>query len=127
MRTEVVEYQGDGWAARLTVSEANNRIQIRRDRLVDEGRRAVDEDDDRRILRIYSYPPVCAAVVESSGLPWAWPPDFETFYESMPSALTAKLEEAIYRLNPHWLPAAPEGTEDPKAPAQDSTSGSTTA
>jgi len=121
MRTEVVEYDG----AKFTVSEANNRIQIRRDLLEGDGRRAIEPDEDRRYLRIYSYPPVCAAVTQAEGVPYAWPPDFETFYELMPGALTIKLENAIFRLNPHWLPNG-GASEDPKAPAQESTSGSST-
>ena len=121
MRTEVVEYENDGHLGRFTVAEATVLIGIKRSRLRVEGERAMEEDPDRRILRIYTYPDVCAAVVDAGGLPW--PPDFETFL-GFPDGLDAKLEEAIYRLNPHWLPEKPEGTEDPKAPAPASTSGS---
>lgn len=120
MRTEVVEYTGPGLPsgpARLTVSEATVLMRMRRDRLRLDGQRAIEPDEDRRVLRIYSYPDAVASVTHAEGL--SWPPDFETFL-GLPDGLLAALEAAIYRLNPHWLP---EGivTEDPKAPAPAST------
>lgn len=119
MKTELVEFTGPDGPARFTVSEATVLMRMRRDRLRIDGQRAVEEDEDRRVLRIYSYPDACAAVTQAEGM--AWPPDFETFL-TLPDGLLAALEAAIYRLNPHWLPEG-VATEDPKAPAPASTSG----
>lgn len=124
MRTEVVEYSGFDYTARLTVSEANNRIQILKEVLEDEGRRAIETDEKRRFMRIISYPACYAAVIHTEGLPFPWPPaDFETFYEEIPGALTIELEKAIFRLNRNWRPEV-VSSEDPKSPAPASTSGS---
>jgi hypothetical protein len=136
MRTETVEYTGDGWAAKFTVSQATLLIGVARSRLRLLGERAIEPDEDRRVLRLYTYPDLSAGVTSALGvyagpgpapkLPWAsWPPDFETFI-GLPDGLVSRLEDAIYRLNPHWLPGGGAQTENPKAPAQDSTSGSPT-
>ncbi len=136
MRTEVVVYEGPDWTAepdeqairrrtvRLTVSDETVLVNWRRGRLNIEGKRAnqAEPDIDRQQIRLYSYPDACAAVIAAEGLPFTWPPDFET-YLALPGPLLALVEKTIYRLNPHWLP---EGavTEDPKAPAPASTSAS---
>jgi hypothetical protein len=124
MRSEVVEFVCPEWTAHLTVSEATVLIGMRRTRLRLDGERAIEPDDDRRLLRVYSYPDVCSAVSASDGLPFSWPPDFETFLK-LPDGLLVKLEEAIYRLNPHWLPGGAP-VADPKAPPPASTNGSRT-
>lgn len=128
MRSEVVEYQGDGFVSHFTVSQATVLIGMARSRLRLDGERAIEPDDDRRLLRVYTYPDLCAAVTEAdltgpNGL--NWPPDFETFL-GLPDGLVSKLEEAVYRLNPHWLPGGGAPAADPKAPAAASTSDSKT-
>lgn len=146
MRTEVVEWTGPDWVdgaedgaqrtVRLTVTRANMLIGMQRTRIRIGGQDAFKledalakeaeeaggapvpvTDDDHRILRLYTYPDVCAAVTAAVGLPTAWPPDFESFL-AWPDDLDARLEAVIYRLNPHWLPGAESAAAaDPKAPA----------
>jgi hypothetical protein len=113
--TEVVEYAMPVGKASFTVSEATVLIGMRRTRLRLDASQAAETDIDRRLLRLFTYPDVCAAVVSVEGLPGAWPPDFETF-AGLPDGLVAKLEEAVYRLNPHWLPGGAPGS-DPKVSA----------
>lgn len=122
MRTEIIKFAGPDWTANFTVSEATVLIGMRRSRLSQDGQRAIETDVDRRLLRIYTYPDVCAAVILADGYPLPWPPDFETFL-TLPDGLLVKFEEVIYRLNPHWLPGGAPA-EDPKAPASASTNGS---
>lgn len=126
MRTETVEYAGPDWSATFTVSDETILSTWRRARLRLDAQRAIEPDEDRRFIRIYSYPDVCAAVVQAKGFPRPWPPDFEQFL-LLPGGLLEVLEGAIYRLNPQWLPEAATSA-DPKAeepaPAPTSTNGS---
>lgn len=120
MRTEVVEYAGQELTAKFTVSEATVLMGMARARLRRDAERNPEKDEDRLLLRLLVYPDICAGVVASDGM--AWPPTFEQFLE-LPDGLDARLEEVIYRLNPHWLAGGAPAT-DPKAPAPPSTSGS---
>jgi len=119
VQTEIIKHDG----ATFTVSTATVLIGMVRARLRRDGERAIEPNEDRRLLRILVYPDICAAVVSAEGLPYAWPPTFEQFL-ALPDSLDAALEDAIYRLNPHWLPGGAAGP-DPKATAPASTPGST--
>jgi len=97
---------------KIVVGAANTLMGMRRTRIREEGRKEIEQesDVDRRILRIYTYPDLIAATVEAEGIPW--PLDFEPFLE-LPDHLVAEWEQAIYELNPHWIPkAADQSTED---------------
>jgi len=102
----------------LTVSAATVLIGMRRTRLQVEGRSAEETDPDRTLLRLYTYPDLVAATVEAQGIPW--PLSFEDFLE-LPDRLAAQWENAVYALNPHWLPGGGETAEEKKEPQTIST------
>jgi hypothetical protein len=116
MRTEVVEYKDGTLDVRLTVSEATLLLGLRRTRLKVEASHG-ETDLDRRILLFVTYPDLVAATIEAEGIPW--PPDFEAFI-ALPEPLAIAWEEAVYRLNPHWLPR-PADTGEKKATQTTST------
>jgi hypothetical protein len=115
METRAVECDG----VHVVVSQATTLSGMRRTRLQIEGRDAQEEDVDRRLLRLYTYPDVIAATVEVEGLDW--PLDFETFL-GLPDALVAQWEQAVYDLNPHWLPRPAATPEEKKESLMPSTS-----
>lgn len=86
----------------ITVSEASALIGMRRQRLRVEGQAAGETDPDRRFLRLVQYPDVVAATVTQAGFDH-WSPSFDEFIE-WPERFLNEVEEAIYRLNPHWVP-----------------------
>lgn len=98
MKSEVVE-AGD---YKLTISEANVLIGMKRARLKVEGDRARDTDPDRLILRLLVYPDLVAPVIEHEGFA-EWPISFEDFL-ALPEQVVIPWEDAVYRLNPHWRP-----------------------
>jgi len=112
METRTIEHDN----TKLTVSEATALIGMKRTRLKIEADRAGETDPDRHILRLLTFPDVVAATVQVEGL--EWPLDFETFV-ALPDRLVAKWEEAVYGLNPHWLPGYDEAAEK-KLPSQSS-------
>lgn len=116
LRTEVVEYRENELEVRLTVSEATTLIGLRRTRLKVDQSKIEEGDPDRALLRVFTYPDLVAPVVETSGLDW--PLDFESF-AGLPEQLVILWEAAVYRLNPHWLPAGGDPQEkkvDPTPP-----------
>jgi hypothetical protein len=118
METRSIE-KGD---IKLTVSEATALIGMKRTRLKLEAERAAETDPDRHLLRMLTFPDVVSATVQAEGL--EWPLDFETFV-ALPDQLVAKWEEAVYGLNPHWLPGYDEAAEKklPSPSSGDSPSG----
>lgn len=116
---EVVAYVGHGLDVTLTVSDATGIMRMRRDRRRLLGEQTIEPDEDRSIMRRFSYPDAYGAVTAATGFAFPWPPDFETFI-ALPDELLVELENAIYRVNPHWLPGG-RASEDPKEPAPDST------
>ena len=96
----------------IVVGEANTRMGMCRSRIREEGRKEIEtlQDIDCRILRLYTYPDVIGATLEADGIPW--PLGFDAFLE-LPDRLVVEWEEAVYELNPHWLPKpAAQATED---------------
>lgn len=87
---------------RLVVQEATTLIGMKRARLKTEAIAADETDEDRRILRIVTYPDVVAATVSLEGMEM---PGFDEFCELPEPLINAWLEQ-VYLLNPHWLPTA---------------------
>lgn len=118
MKTEELHFENEelGLDVRLSVSQATVLMGMKRSRLKREGMDVEEKDIDRHLLRIFTYPDLMAATVEADGLDL----DFESFL-LWPDSLVAMWENAVYRLNPHWLPAQPEREDgDPKAQASTS-------
>lgn len=116
MDTETLSYHDDNLGdVELTVTEATVLIGIKRTRLKAEGLEVNEEDIDRRLLRMFTYPDLMAATVEAAGIPW--PLDFEDFL-ALPDRLVSQWERLLYQLNPHWLPPREEdeGIDQKKAP-----------
>ncbi|HUX16631.1 MAG TPA: hypothetical protein VMW52_09180 [Phycisphaerae bacterium] len=124
--TKTVSYHDEEIDVRLTIARADIRAGMRRTRLQldadahDKGKKARNEDPDVRLLRRFTYPDLMAATVEASGIPW--PLGFED-YLALPERLGLAWEQAVYELNPHWLPPASEETasDEKKEPARKST------
>lgn len=112
MKTEEVRFEDEdlGLDVRLVVSQATVLMGMKRSRIKREGLNAKEEDLDRHLLRVYTFPDLIAATVEIEGLDL----DFEVFL-ALPDTLVALWEEAVYRLNSHWLPA-PETDEESTDP-----------
>lgn len=105
---------------RITVAPATVLIGMRRTRLQVEGRSAEESDPDRALLHLYTYPDLIAATVEAEGIPW--PISFDDFL-TLPDQLAAQWENAVYELNPHWLPGGGEPAEEKKEAQTISTGG----
>lgn len=107
MPEQTIEHNG----VTVVVSAANVRQGMKRTRLRMEAAGAKEDDQDRMLLRLFTYPDLTASAVSVVGM--AWPLDFEAFL-LLPDALVGKWEKACYELNPHWLPGGGP-TPDPKA------------
>lgn len=85
-----------------------------RSRLKYEAKQAKEKDFDRALLRSMVYPDLIAATIEAEGV--EWPLGFDAYLE-LPETLGVEWEEAVYRLNPHWIPPEKKEGEapDPKA------------
>jgi len=119
MDTETLVYHDDNLGdVALTVAEATVLIGIKRTRLKAEGRSANEEDIDRRLLRLFTYPDVVAATTEAAGIPW--PLEFEEFL-LLPDHLVSQWEQVVYRLNSHWLPSRENSEDDDQKKASVST------
>lgn len=113
MQTRTIEHND----FKLTVSEATTLIGMKRTRLKVEATNAGETDVDRHLLRLYPYSDLVAATVAAEGLPW--PLDFESFL-ALPEQLVAEWEEAVYGLNPHWLPQQSDEQEKKQLTPQSS-------
>ena len=104
MKTEKIELG----KYKITVAEATTLMGMRRTMLrLDGAEKSKDIDDDAlRILQSITYPDLIATVTENKGFT-EWPISFEAFLD-LPERLTGKWEDAVYRLNPHWLPGFEE-------------------
>lgn len=113
MRTETVTgLDGDGNPISVTIAEATVLIGMRRTRLRVAAGETTETDIDLRILHLMTYPDLIAAVVEQSGL--EWPLSFDDFCQ-LPDKFVSQWEQAVYSLNPHWLPDYGE-TQEKKQP-----------
>lgn len=123
MQSEHITYDADGVKAELDISAATVLQGMRRARLRTEAQAQKETTDvDSFILRLLSYPDICAVTTGTMGdmtISHEQPLSFELFL-SLPEPLMIRVEDAVYRLNPHWLPAP--SPEDQKKAATISTS-----
>lgn len=104
-------FAGADGPVELRITAATVRQGVKRSRLRLEARQAGDADPDVAILRTFTYPDLTAATASAVGLPW--PLAFDDFLQ-LPDAWVAEWEQAVYALNPHWLPGGGPAS-DPKA------------
>ena len=106
----------DGTAVTIVISAADILIGMRRTRLLMEAQRATDIDIDVTLVR-FLYTDVAAAMTRfqpnGSEAGSVLPIPFETFIR-LSDTTGAQLEQAVYRLNPHWRPVTRGEQEDPK-------------
>ena len=125
MNTKVIEYEDENMTAHIVVSEATVLIGMKRTRIRLEAEPEKEEDPDKRLLRLFTYPDLAAAATEIMLTPAAAtdgekpdevfispspPLDFETFL-ALPEQLVSAWEQAVYALNPHWLPGNDSATK----------------
>ena len=112
-----VSYTDERLEAEIAVRRATLLDSMRRTRLIEAGKAANEADVDRWLLRVMVYPDLAACTSgelrAADGTTVVWPVDFETFI-GLPDELGLKLQEAVYRVNPHWDPQASSGADDLK-------------
>lgn len=109
--TQVVEFEGDGVKARLTVAAATVRMGIERT-IMQNGARRFEDEPGVALLRRFTWPDLVASTVEGeieieNGGAVKVRPVFDLTFEEwleLPEALVISWETAVYELNPHWLP-----------------------
>lgn len=118
--------------ADLTISTETVLMGMRRTRLKAEASVRQEEDPDRAFLAVVTYPDLMAVssgkiTVDQETIEVPKDLDFERFL-ILPGELEGQWEEAVYALNPHFLPrAADEEAEKKRQPTSTSaSSGSTT-
>lgn len=96
----------------VTVSEATVQIGIRRQQLALDARQNPPANIDHQLLRLLVYPDLIAAVVDNHGFDH-WPITFDEYLE-LPEQFAYEWEQAVYRLNPHWIvrDRQPKQTDD---------------
>ena len=123
MKTKAVHYEDEEIIVDLVISSATVLIGAKKFRIAqscEEAIGALDSatglvDTDFRIIALGVYPSMTAPVVEwkaalkASGesIPV---PTLEAFVQ-LPEALWDAWSIAVYELNPHWIPKAPENSE----------------
>ena len=105
MESKIIEYAGNGITARVVVSAANVLQGMKRTRLRNAHGPLEKMPEEEVIARVFTYPDLIAAAreIEISGLDDV--PTFDQFV-ALPEVLAIQWEEAVYALNPHWLPQA---------------------
>lgn len=115
MRTEVVEGMVDDRIVAVTISEATVHLGMKRTRMRVAAGETTEPDIDLHILRLMTYPDLMAATIEQIGFE-EWPLSFEAFC-ALPDVFASNWEQAVYSLNPHWLPDyASQSDEEKKEP-----------
>jgi len=102
MKTETIEGMVEGRILAVTVSEATVLLGMKRTRMRVAAGETTETDIDLRILRLMTYPDLMAATIGQSGFD-EWPISFEAFC-LLPDMFASNWEQAVYSLNPHWLP-----------------------
>lgn len=107
----VVEYDQGGVKARLVVAQATVRMGIERQAMQEAARRHRDETPRIGLLRLLTWSDLVASTVEGEiviGEETRPIRDF-TFDEwlELPETLAIAWENAVYAMNPHWLPSPP--------------------
>jgi hypothetical protein len=108
----VTGIDGDGLPISVTVKEATVLLGMKRTRMRIVAGEIDETDIDLRILRLMTYPDLMAATIEQSGFD-EWPLSFEAFC-ALPDVFASQWEQAVYRLNPHWLPDYSQSAEEKK-------------
>jgi hypothetical protein len=103
MDQKIVAYDGNGITGRVVVSAANVLQGLKRTRLRNQHGPIDSTPEEVLIAQIFTYPDLVAAAksIEIDGL------DGEITFEqfaALPEALVLQWEQAVYELNPHWLP-----------------------
>jgi len=138
VKTKTFSYKDDDLAVKVTVAEATVLQGIKRMQLRASGNAiAIQEMDDgipdasaRALLRRYIYPDMVAGTIEFKGI-WnevelEWPIDFELLL-TLPFKFQSNWENAVYEVNPYWIPGEPdpkESDESPTTSTNDSPTGS---
>lgn len=98
LRRKLVHWRG----YRVVVSEASVMMGLERQRLVTEAK--LDElPVELQLLAVSSYPDCISCVIEHQGFE-EWPVSFEVWGNEIPNKFVKQWEDAVYELNPHWLP-----------------------
>lgn len=131
MQDKTLEITVDNISAQIMVMRATVLIGFKQQRIKEEakivlnGKKNVDAGDiDRYLIHQFLYADVAACTTGTliiDGEQTAWPPDLDVFL-SLPDDLVAQVQEAVYQINPHWLPEE-KGAEAKKKAPIDSTSG----
>lgn len=111
LATKTLTVEGPQGPVTVTVSQATVRMGMARTRIRTHGYERADLGEDEKILAVFTYPDLIAGTLSVVGLDW--PPSFDAFLE-LPEQMIVPWENAVYELNPHWLPEAAEPGE-PKA------------
>jgi hypothetical protein len=126
LATKVIEFETEKLKFKATVATATILIGMKRSMLKNDMRKIIGPEkpfldlSDEDYVRLFIYPDIIVATVEFEGKymdgevwkSFEWPMSFETFL-TLPEAPAAQWQNAIYELNPHWLPA-PENTSEQK-------------
>ena len=91
----------------ITLSESNAIIGMRRKLLREQAHAGADFAE--QLISLMLYPDVIAATVDQTGFD-NWPVSREQFSTELPEDFVNALEDAVYSLNPHWLPDSDKET-----------------
>ena len=111
LATKTLTIEGPAGPVTVIVGQATVRIGMARTRIRTRALEQKGLTEDEQILAMFTYPDILAGTLSVVGMDW--PPTFEQFLE-LPEWLIVPWENAVYELNPHWLPQADEPGE-PKA------------
>lgn len=117
---EIVQFDDGKVQAEVRVHRATLLDGVRRARLIETGKAADEKDIDRWLLRVMIYPDMASSsegwyTVPGSADQKVWPPPFEDL-ACLPDDLGIAVQAAVYRVNPHWMPA--ESGKDKKTAAR---------
>jgi hypothetical protein len=103
MDSKVIEYAGNGITGRVVVTAANVLQGMKRTRLRNARGDMKDQPEEVIIASVFTYPDLVAAARELQISGIEGDPTFDQFCQ-LPEAFVMPWEEAVYQLNPHWLP-----------------------
>jgi hypothetical protein len=105
MDSKVIEYAGNGVTGRVVVTAANVLQGMKRTRLRNAHGPLEGIAEEVVIASVFTYPDLVAAARELQISGIEGEPTFDQFCQ-LPEAFVMPWEEAVYALNPHWLPQA---------------------
>lgn len=112
LRQMTVEYKDDNREISVTISQATTLMGVQRSILALNGFKKNEElaktKEDARtdalaVIQAITYPDLVACVVGAQGLPVQ--PTIDEFLE-LPDEFVSKWEQAVYDMNPHWIPSS---------------------